>query len=565
MSAPGPVTGLRHRLIRALGGQVPQHQGPGATALVISGGGARSSFELGALQYLYERERIAPRIITGTSAGSILAAVIAQHPDPAGQRRAVAELRHLWLDMRDSSDMFTELPWFTKLNEHMPTWRKVMALRNRSTHRARTGRLGAVLPRAIRSRTEQGAAAGHAEPTRGRHTPPAAEHRAEADTVTETETRASAEQEDSEHGLAWSVTNVLDTLSTLWEAGRTSTDLELILSGAQHERAAFTPGPIVERLTDPDLFDAAAVAASGITLRIATVALESGELRYVTESGEIRDRQDEPVVGEPRVDLVAAIRASCAIPAVFPPVRLGSEHYVDGGARESLPVEVAMTALGARHCYAVVASPTGLAHSADFGEKDMLEIVMRAGFGIMPDEILTDEVRRAGENGATIIQPELDIHDILTIDPGLTAIAMDYGWSRAAEACTGASATARARVRDVYEVRRLLWSAEDLALRPRTAEGDAGRSDAEHADTGRADVIRAGPGRSDTGRNSSGASSATAPVDSRALTEIAELKHRLRSLVDAADPALLPPGAHTWWRDFERHPYPVHAEPDWLH
>src|SRR5699024_3611963 len=105
-------------------------------------------------------------------------------------------------------------------------------------------------------------------------------------------------------------------------AARTSTALERSLSGAQRERAASAPRPIVQRLTDPDLFDGAAVAASGITLRIATVALESGELRYITESGEVRDRQDQPVPGEPRVDLVAAIRASCAIPAVFP--RCGS-------------------------------------------------------------------------------------------------------------------------------------------------------------------------------------------------------------------------------------------------
>src|SRR5699024_2076615 len=90
-----------------------------------SGGGARSSFELGALQYLYEQEGIAPNIITGTSAGSILAAVIAQYQDPQSQLQAVRQLRSLWLAMEDSSDMFTELPWFTKLNEHMPTWRKV--------------------------------------------------------------------------------------------------------------------------------------------------------------------------------------------------------------------------------------------------------------------------------------------------------------------------------------------------------------------------------------------------------------------------------------------------------
>ena len=527
--------GLRHRLIRALGGQVPPEPASDATALVISGGGARSSFELGALRYLYEREQIEPTIITGTSAGSILAAVIAQHPDPAGQRQAVAELRRLWLDMRDSSDMFTELPWFTKLNEHMPTWRKVMALRNRSAqHPQRASGLSAVLPRGVRSRPAQGAAAGQAEPTRGRRAASsAAEHGSADEASAGAPTSSEAHgQEDAEHGLAWSVTNVLDTLSTLWEAGRTSTDLELILSGSQQERAAFTPGPIVEQLTDPAMFDPAAVAASGLSLRIAVVALESGELRYVTESGEIRDREDRPVAGEPRVDLVAAIRASCAIPAVFPPVRLGSEHYVDGGARESLPVEVATAQLGAARCYAVVASPIGLARSGDFAEKDMLEIVMRSGFGIMTDEILTDEVRRAAENGATIIQPELDIHDILTIDPGLTAIAMDYGWSRAAEVCTGASAASRARVRDVYELRRHIWSVEDLALRPRSTISESAK-----------------------GRQ---------PAGVAMPAELADLKHQLRSLVDAAHSALLPSGGHTWWRSFERHPYAVALEPDWV-
>src|SRR5699024_1590859 len=172
-----------------------------------------------------------------------------------------------------------------------PTWRKVMALRNRSTHRPRTSGLGAVLPRAIRNRPEQSAAAGHAEPTRGRRTPPAAENGSAIASVAEhAEAEARSEDESSEQGLAWSETTVPDTLSTLWQAGRSSTDLALMLSGAQQERAAFTPGPIVQRLTDPDLFDGAAVAASGITLRIATVALEAGELRYVTEAGQIRDR-----------------------------------------------------------------------------------------------------------------------------------------------------------------------------------------------------------------------------------------------------------------------------------
>ncbi|UFU06941.1 patatin-like phospholipase family protein [Ruania halotolerans] len=512
----GLVRRIRHRLIHTLGGHVMPEPPPPpqeVVGLAIAGGGARSSFEIGAIDYLYTREHITPSVITGTSAGAILAAVIAQYPDRAGQQAAVAELRRLWRSMQDASDMFTELPWFTKLNEHMPTWRKVMALRHRDARAAmmsgadHTDRNGPhrSLGRPVRastakiSRDEFGKNAGKQRqrpPDAGDPTPP-------------------------EHSSGWSVANVFDTLSTLWEAGRTSTDVDLILGGAQTERAAFTPGPLVNRLTHPDLFSSQRAAASGVHLRIAAVALESGELRYITETGEIRDRLDQPVPGEPTVDLVTAIMASCAIPSVFAPVRLGSEHYVDGGARESLPVEVAVDHLGVTRCYAVVASPAGLSPATSFAEKDMLEIVMRAGFGVMTDEIQADEVRRARAAGAIVIQPELDIHDILTVDPGLVRISMDYGWIRAAEVCTEADEQQRAATREIIALRRQIWQAENAHLRPESPD--------------------AGP-------------------DAPAL---AHLKERLRDAVLAADPTLLPPQADGWWRDWEGHPYEVPA-PTWL-
>ncbi|MDD9204995.1 patatin-like phospholipase family protein, partial [Georgenia sp. 10Sc9-8] len=90
--------------------------------LVLSGGGARSSFQLGALRYLYDQQRIAPSVITGTSAGSILAGVLAQHGDHAGQRRSLAELERLWPAMESSADLFTELPWSARLRGRAPAW-----------------------------------------------------------------------------------------------------------------------------------------------------------------------------------------------------------------------------------------------------------------------------------------------------------------------------------------------------------------------------------------------------------------------------------------------------------
>lgn len=49
--------------------------------LVLSGGGASASFQVGALGYLYDVVGITPTVITGTSAGSILATLLAQAED----------------------------------------------------------------------------------------------------------------------------------------------------------------------------------------------------------------------------------------------------------------------------------------------------------------------------------------------------------------------------------------------------------------------------------------------------------------------------------------------------
>jgi NTE family protein len=41
-------------------------------------------------------------------------------------------------------------------------------------------------------------------------------------------------------------------------------------------------------------------------------------------------------------DLVEAVLASCALPGVFPPVRIDEEHFVDGGLVNSIPLERAV-------------------------------------------------------------------------------------------------------------------------------------------------------------------------------------------------------------------------------
>jgi NTE family protein len=51
-----------------------------------------------------------------------------------------------------------------------------------------------------------------------------------------------------------------------------------------------------------------------------------------------------------RGPLIEAVLASCAVPGLLPPVRVGAEHFFDGGLVNSIPVARAV-ALGAREIY----------------------------------------------------------------------------------------------------------------------------------------------------------------------------------------------------------------------
>jgi len=537
--------------------RLPWRRRPEVTGLVLSGGGARASFQIGALRYLYDEVGIRPEVIAGTSAGSVLAAVLAQSDEPAEQRRLVGELERVWRGMRHSSDMFVPLEWFARLRERGPEW--MAALSRRQQRQRPLGRTFArvanlTTPRPAADEPQPGASAqGDGRVADG-------ERQSGADAVrTRLRTmgartrpaRPRTEPETEDQGT-WGPLGVVEFLTALREVGRARPDLEVILRGAEREQSMYRLGPIVERLLDPEVFVPARVASSGITLRIAVVSLESGDLRYVTETGALLDREGRALDERP-VDLVDAVRASCAIPAVLPPVRLGEEHYVDGGVRETLPVEVAVEQLGVTRCFAVVASPPGVPREESYAGKDMLSIVLRSTAGIMSDEGLHDEVVWARRAGAVVISPELDVHDVLTIDPGLTAISMDYGYMRAAEAVRGASPAESRLVRDLTALRQEIWQLEVDVLgpvAPESSDGPDGRPD----------------GETDGAATSRGVSTSDDEDHARTtpdLREIVALKERLRDLVDLVPLDYLPPGARHWWRSFEAHAFPVGIAPDW--
>ena len=204
------------------------------------------------------------------------------------------------------------------------------------------------------------------------------------------------------------------------------------LRQALRAKSLLSMAPIRQLVTDH--LDAERVAASGIKLRLGAVSLESGELRYVTETGEFVSRDNIPL-GMPMVDLAEAVLASASIPVMFPPVRLGDEHYVDGGVRELLPLDFAFQHLGADHIYAVVASALGVTAAPSFQDKGLLDVARRVTTEIGPDEILYKAMNppRGWGRRVTLIAPEFDVHDALLIDPDLIAASIDYGYMRAAD------------------------------------------------------------------------------------------------------------------------------------
>ncbi|MGZ4678404.1 MAG: patatin-like phospholipase family protein [Acidimicrobiia bacterium] len=237
----------------------------------------------------------------------------------------------------------------------------------------------------------------------------------------------------AEHGTAGSQARVV--LRMLSEVVRHPPETDGTLEAlrqAMRARSLLSMQPVrelVETQIDPER-----IAASGIVLRIGAVGLESGELRYFTETGEVHSRDGDPL-DQPAVPVTEAVLASASIPLVFPPTRLNDEHYVDGGVREILPLELAFNRLGAGHIFAVVASTPGVERVPDVGDKGLLELARRVTADIVPDETLRKEISppRGWGRRVTVIAPELDVHDALTVDRTLIAASIDYGYMRAAD------------------------------------------------------------------------------------------------------------------------------------
>lgn len=474
-----------------LGLQLPRltHR-PRSVAVVLSGGGSRASFQIGALNYLYQHDpEFTPSIFAGSSAGAILAAGLAQYATVADQRTFLEQVDAIWSGMRDSSDMFTPRPWMARLQSQAPSWLELV--------KGKPERSRPILPFLRFTQDQPSTPASPASPP---------------------DPLSLALMPDEDHQPEWSLGVVSQLAGQLGQLPRLGTELASIRQGVERTRSMYRPGPMLRELLDPEVFDPARVAAAGTELRVAMVALESGELRYMRGDGVICDRDDNPVSHEQH-HLTTGVLASCSIPGVFRAVPLGEETYVDGGAREALPAELAIGRLGPDRTYVIASNTAGLRPRASMADDDLFSIVMRST-EILIDEVARDEVAYAHSAGAVVIQPLLDVHDAMTVRRGLIRINGDYGWSRAAIASRESSPEESGLVESVYATRLHAYRQERDSL--------------------------------------------ANPTDLRTQLRLASAKRDLKEALGKAPADLLPAGAGSWWETWELHAREITVEPFWL-
>lgn len=414
--------------------------------IVLAGGGAKGSFEVGALRYLYDHG-VRPNIICGTSVGAINAIKLAEGEGASTQ--GLSGLESIWLGLNRNEDMYTEGPWLQWLGTNK---------------------------RSVYSALQQNAPF-----------------------------LIASEAEGFAHIIATPQPNILAFLPLL--------PLALTLPGLLLGIAAAIGGPLVEavinglitctdlqdtvnslnQLVPQYLYDLSPIGrllqahldltlvqkwvASGGKLRLAAVGLGSGNVRYVTESGQLIERDTSAVVyqfpslpNNPLVpDLVPGVMASAALPAFFPPVNLGGEIYVDGGIRDVMPVARAVE-LGANVVYAINDSPPLPIDSSflsNFSGKTFMDIAQRSVLGIALDEIVHESstsFQKTNQVHVNVIQCTYakDL-DTIQIHPALIRINISYGYMRADDTVNSAATLPARRFElsdEITKLRRLLFEFE---------------------------------------------------------------------------------------------------------
>jgi len=181
---------------------------------------------------------------------------------------------------------------------------------------------------------------------------------------------------------------------------------------------------------------------------MSTVALETGEDRFVDEAGRFAGTL-EPIISGEDGDITFSrtngIIASSSLPGLFPPLRLNGRSWIDGGVRRGVPIGAAIDA-GAKKVIAISTAPTKILPVErmlqpvdnagvlieDYSHAGIIDIAMRS-LMTMVDAMHWVELNPETEwpVPVQIIQPTFRTKGGEAIDPALISINYAYGWMRA--------------------------------------------------------------------------------------------------------------------------------------
>jgi NTE family protein len=383
-------------------------------ALVLGGGGAKGSFQVGVLGYLYRLQAFNPGIICGTSVGAVNGMKLAEGTAsedlrghfgaPTGPQTGLPGLELIWLGLWKDADMYVPTPAF------------------------------GALPYDVQASFLSG--------VKGQMTGLASEYLAGAVTT----------------GLLGPF-GLIAELDVASKVESLTTEAENVLNGL-----SFYELDPIRAMYDAKV-DTSKVAHSGIDLLFAVTGLGSGELRYIrydragsakggSAVGTMLGRNDLQTPLLQGIDMKSAVLASAANPIFLAPQTIGDDLYVDGGVREVVPYSAAI-ALGATRVFVVSCDPPMESEDAS-SHKDLAGLALRC-LAIAVDEVERGDLILTQPTDAAVwtIRPGFPVHDPLTIDPGLIRINLDHGYMQGFDAVDG-------RVRSLR--RRRLLAARSAAI-----------------------------------------------------------------------------------------------------
>jgi len=125
--------------------------------------------------------------------------------------------------------------------------------------------------------------------------------------------------------------------------------------------------------------------------------------------------------------MVEAVLASCAIPAAFPPMRIGERYLMDGAVASNTPIRIAMD-LGASR---LIVLPTGFACSLESPPRGAIANALHAVNLLIAHQLVTDLERYSGQV------------EIITVPPLCPLAVSPYDFSHAGELIERAAAQTR--------------------------------------------------------------------------------------------------------------------------